>query len=113
MAKINSDILQPGYVGIRETRATATTQAGKTIPILATKEADGTIKLRDQDGNMLKDIDLNKLRQLKFERQSTEERIKEAVEYCKVNGINLTVRSVAAQAGVSRGTVHNYYYLLE
>lgn len=44
--------------------------------------------------------------------KSTEERIKEAVEYCKANSIKPTVRSVAAQAGVSKSTVHNHYDLI-
>lgn len=43
---------------------------------------------------------------------STEERIKEAVEYCKANGIKPTVRNVAEQAGVSKSTVHNHYDLI-
>ena len=43
---------------------------------------------------------------------STEDKIKEAVEYCKANGISLTVRSVAKQAGVSKSTVHNHYDLI-
>jgi len=44
--------------------------------------------------------------------KSTEERIKEAVEYCKANSIKPTVRNVAVQAGVSKSTVHNHYDLI-
>lgn len=44
--------------------------------------------------------------------KSTEEKIKEAVEYCKTNSIKPTVRNVAAQAGVSKSTVHNHYDLI-
>ena len=41
---------------------------------------------------------------------STEERIKEAVEYCKANNIKPTVRSIAKQAGFSIATVSRYGY---
>ena len=42
--------------------------------------------------------------------KSTEDKIKEAVEYCRDNGIRITVRSVAKQAGVSTATVSRYGY---
>jgi hypothetical protein len=44
--------------------------------------------------------------------KSTEDKIKEAVEYCKANGISLTVRNVGKYAGVSKSTAHNYYDLI-
>ena len=44
--------------------------------------------------------------------KSTEDKIKEAVEYCRANGISLTVRNVGKYAGVSKSTVHNHYDLI-
>ena len=41
---------------------------------------------------------------------SIEDKIKEAVEYCKANNIKPTVRSIAKQAGVSIATVSRYGY---
>jgi len=43
---------------------------------------------------------------------STEDKIKQAVEYCKANGISLTVRNIGKYAGVSKSTAHNYYDLI-
>lgn len=40
--------------------------------------------------------------------KSTEERIKEAVEYCKANNIKPTVRNVGKYAGVSIATVSRH-----
>lgn len=40
----------------------------------------------------------------------TKNRVKEAVEYCKANGIKVTVRNIAQYAGVSIATVSRYGY---
>jgi len=42
--------------------------------------------------------------------KSTEDKIKEAVEYCKTNNIKPTVRNVSEQVGVSIATVSRYGY---
>lgn len=50
---------------------------------------------------------------VKSDYKGTEAKILKAIEYCKENGVKLTIRNIAERAGVSKSTVHRYYDLID
>jgi hypothetical protein len=109
MAK-NDEEPKVEYADTKQFRVAASTPIGKVVAYKLSVENQKQIEEAIREGK----------REITFEgvisideiepkdQRPTEERIKEAVEYCKTNEIKLTVRNVAKYSDLSLGTVHNY-----
>jgi hypothetical protein len=111
MVEIERD-MQVGYVATKEIQATATTQSKQKIDVIVRKQPDGSLLIKDQNGNVFENLDLNKIRKIEIN-PTVDEMVDEAVTFCKSNHIKLTMRNIAKHSGLALGTIHKYRHLFK